>query len=255
MTRAADGRLGRRMGSPRFGRRQVRPILQHRRVRPRTPPRRGGFRSDPVAGLDAPAEPLERGDQGAHRARVGAVLQQAADQPPLGGLVEVTDHGAATPGLVQHPQGDHPARQVRLGPPERGVRRGPEVDEQARARRPRGRRPRGGRATGPRPGRARAGRRRRRGGRPGCGRRAAPARTARRRPRPGSLPGAWRRRAGRPGQRVVEDAAVDAVGPRGRCGRQLGVAADQVGQPGGQAEDCPGPLGSSRQSRTNASST
>ena len=39
--------------------------------------------------------------------------------------------------LVQHPDGGHPRREVGRRPPERGVRRGPEVDQQPARRAPR----------------------------------------------------------------------------------------------------------------------
>ena len=148
--------------------------------------------------LDRPARgrassARERG----RRARVGAVLEQRADQPALGRLVEVADHGAPAVGLVQHPHGRHPARQVGRRPPEGGVRRGAQVHQQPAAERlAHDRR----RASGSRHS---AGDRAEPGseaspesGRPGSGRRAGPARTATRRPRPG-VARAARRRQGR----------------------------------------------------------
>ena len=69
------------------------------------------------------------------RARRRTVLEQRAHQPALGRLVEVADHLPASVDLVQHAHRGDPAGEVRRRPPERGVRRRAQVDQQAAAER------------------------------------------------------------------------------------------------------------------------
>ena len=66
---------------------------------------------------------------------VQAVLEHRPDDPALGRLVEVRDDLPGAVDLVQHAHGDHPPRGLRVGPPERGVRRRAEVDHEPAARR------------------------------------------------------------------------------------------------------------------------
>jgi hypothetical protein len=59
-----------------------------------------------------------------------AALQESADQPALGRLVEVRDHRAPPVALLQDPHRHGPAGQVPVRPPERCVRRRADVDHQ-----------------------------------------------------------------------------------------------------------------------------
>ena len=140
-------------------------------------------------------------------------------------------------GLVQHPHGGHPPGEVGRGPPERGVRRGPQVDEQPAPdglARPPGR---GARARRRRPGRGRAAWRRRESRYAGM---RSPGRTSpkRRRGRPrrravAAAPGgggqAWRGRGRRRGRRCRR-------GRRGRSARCGGRRCGRPGRPGSGRE-------------------
>ena len=183
--------------------------------------------------------PSSRGRRAASASAAGvrglrAVLEQGADEPALGRLVEVADHLALAVDLVQHPHRDHPRREVGRRPPERGVRRGPQVDQQPAARAGPGRTgPRASRQYAGHARRGRAGWRRRRAGTPGSGRRAGPARTATRRPR--AAAGARRCAAAASVvevEGVVQHAGVDPVG-RARSGRSRSRALRRrPGRPG-----------------------
>ena len=178
---------------------------------------------------------------------------------PLVALLKWLTTCAPAVDLVQHPHGDHPAGEVGRRPPERGVRRGAQVDHQPAAGAPRGR-----------PGRGASRQCAGDGAEPGQGDVAGepvgrdpvagrgPARTATRSPPAG--PVARRRAAAsRRGEveGVVEHAAVDRVG-RARSARSRRPALRATSRRPGSG---PSPStaaaasGSPRHSATSASST
>ena len=151
----------------------------------------------PSAHLDVPAEVAQRLGQARRGARVRAVLEQRAEDPALGRLVEVADHLAP----ARRPRGA-PGRWRRAAqagrPPERGVHPAAQVDEESVADELGDLRAEG---LAPDPGHGaerRAGRRRRRGGTPGSGRSARPARTGSRSPAPATSPAGGHRPRGSP---------------------------------------------------------
>ena len=154
-------------------------------------------------------------------------LEQGAHQAALGGLVEVADHLALAADLVQHPHRGDRGREVGAGPPERGVRRGAQVDHQPGAGRL-------ARPTGSSTSRQCAGDDAEAGEVDAAGepvRRDPVARPDQpeqrrgdRQPARGAAPGGGVE--GGEVERVVEDAGVDRVGAgggRGRAGRRCGV--------------------------------
>ena len=193
-----------------------------------------------------PSSPAARGWPRGHAPSPGFAPSSSRPRTsrPLVALLKWLTTVPPAVGLVQHPDGDHPSGEVGLGPPERGVRRGPEVDQQPVDR--------AASRTAPPEVRAPDARHRAETGQGGVAgepvRRDAVAgadhpeqrghdRHPARRPPPGV--------GGQTGQAegVVEDPAVDLVGARRRRGGEVGVAGDQVGQPGGEAQGDAGPLG------------
>ena len=195
-----------------------------------------------LADLDLPAESRRAGRRGPPAcAGCRPSSSSARTIRPLVALLKWLTTLRRAVGLVQHPDRGHPAREVGRRPPERGVRRGPEVDQQAVARRLCDRRAEVRRArcaaTAPSPGR----RRPRRAGRPGSGRPAGAARTVTTCTASPAWP-ARRRSGGRESaeaERVVQHAGVDPVGARRRRREQRRrCAATSVRRaPGRQTED------------------
>ena len=174
----------------------------------------------------------------ARASRGGAALQQRAHEPALGRLVEVADHLALRrrPAWSTRTVATLRARSG-LGPPERGVGGGAQVDDQTRRRQPRARRGRARRASARRPHR-------------GPGRLTPPASRydgirspGRTRPNSDEMTASERvarRRAAASSEarsrRVVEHAGVDRVGAAVGAVEQARVAAYVVGLGGTEPE-------------------
>ncbi len=196
-----------------------------------------------LAELDLPAEVGDGVGQPSRSARGGAALEQCPHQPALGGLVEVADHGALGPDLVEHADGGHLASQAGVGAPESCVGRGAQVDDETGA---------GGLAHGPVEVRAPV-----RGDHAEPGEVDPAAESVRRDPVAGAHQPEHRRDdrqpPGRPTtggriqrrevERLVEHTRVDRVGASRWRVEQVRVASYVVGLGGSEPEHLHGPVG------------